>query len=312
MKITTDILLEAYKQGYFPMAESRNAGTLRWFDPEYRGILTFDGFHVPRSLRKTLRGQVYKVTFNTAFGRVIRACADARKDTWINDEIIALYTSLHKKGFAMSAESWTEEGELAGGLYGVCIGRAFFGESMFSVSTDASKVALVHLMARLWSRGCQLVDAQFVNDHLLQFGISEIPRADYKKRLEKAVSGYSSASSNEEGSSSSFGAGAAGFCSGSGVGVTSSGGSSLASGMGSSATSSTAGSSTVTGVTGVTAVAGSVEGLGGDAAVAGASVVAASTAAADSSTGVVGAFSEENFSDFATVEAFLQSITHTS
>lgn len=186
MKITPDILLHAYAEGLFPMAESRGAEELHWFDPPLRGILPLDAFHVPRRLREKMRRGPFRLSFDEDFAGVIRACADTRDETWINDEIIALYTALHRAGFAHSAEAW-KDGKLAGGVYGVSLGAAFFGESMFSTETDASKIALVHLMERLRARGYALFDTQYVNDHLKQFGVREIPREEYKKLLKAAI-----------------------------------------------------------------------------------------------------------------------------
>lgn len=186
MKITPDILLHAYAEGLFPMAESRGAEELHWFDPPLRGILPLDAFHVPRRLREKMRRGPFRLSFDEDFAGVIRACADTRDETWINDEIIALYTALHRAGFAHSAEAW-KDGKLAGGVYGVSLGAAFFGESMFSTETDASKTALVHLMERLRARGYALFDTQYVNDHLKQFGVREIPREEYKKLLKAAI-----------------------------------------------------------------------------------------------------------------------------
>lgn len=210
MRLTPDILLRAYAAGLFPMASSRTAGTLDWYDPETRGVLPVSGFHVPRRLARRVRQGAYAVTFDRAFEAVIRACADARPDTWINDEIIALYTGLHAMGFGHSVETW-RDGKLVGGLYGIAIGGAFFGESMFSTATDASKVALVHLVARLWRREFKLLDAQFVNPHLMQFGMQMLARAEYHARLAAAIKmqvkfdrDYSD-SSKEDGMSSSFG-----------------------------------------------------------------------------------------------------------
>jgi leucyl/phenylalanyl-tRNA---protein transferase len=188
--LTCDQLLAAYAGGYFPMADSRNARELYWYCPEKRGVLPLESFHVPRSLEKFLRHCPYEVTADKAFEQVIRACADARtrqrEDTWINDEIIALYCELAQRGHAHSVECW-QEGMLAGGLYGVSLGGAFFGESMFSLAVNASKVALVNLVERLKRAGYELLDTQYVNDHLLQFGVIEINRADYLQALTKAL-----------------------------------------------------------------------------------------------------------------------------
>ncbi len=183
-------LLDAYRSGYFPMADSRDAAELYWYMPEMRGVIPLEHFHVPHSLQKFLRQCPYTITIDTAFERVIRACADSktekRQDTWINDTIIALYCQLAAEGSAHSVEVW-ENNILAGGLYGVSIGGAFFGESMFSLAANASKVALVHLVERLRKAGYVLLDTQYVNDHLLQFGVMEIPKKDYLECLSKAL-----------------------------------------------------------------------------------------------------------------------------
>jgi len=186
MKITPDILLQAYASGLFPMAESRDSAELRWFDPQRRGILPLDAFHVPKRLQTTLKRAPYRVSFDEDFEGVIKSCADARPETWINDEIIFLYTALHRAGFAHSAEAWDGE-RLVGGVYGISMGAAFFGESMFSVSADASKIALVHLVEKLKAGGYELFDAQFVNDHIRQFGAMEISRKEYHARLKAAL-----------------------------------------------------------------------------------------------------------------------------
>jgi leucyl/phenylalanyl-tRNA--protein transferase len=173
----------------FPMAEARNSKALHWLDPEHRGILPLRQFHLPRSLLKTVRGEKFEVTADTNFAATIAACAQARAnrpETWINQELERLFIELHQLGFAHSVESW-KQGRLVGGLYGACMGGAFFGESMFSTETDASKVALVHLVARLRLGGFVLLDTQFITSHLSRFGASEIPRAEYHKRLAAAV-----------------------------------------------------------------------------------------------------------------------------
>jgi leucyl/phenylalanyl-tRNA--protein transferase len=190
-RITAQLLLRAYAEGVFPMAERRDDPTLYWLSPESRGIIPLHGFHVPRRLARTVRNDRFSVTVDTAFDQVIRACAAAapgREETWINAEILALYTELHRTGFAHSVECWNGT-QLVGGLYGVSLGAAFFGESMFSCERDASKVALVHLVARLIAGGFELLDAQFLTEHLAQFGAVAIPRRDYLKRLAKAVAG---------------------------------------------------------------------------------------------------------------------------
>jgi leucyl/phenylalanyl-tRNA---protein transferase len=189
--ITPQILLKAYAAGVFPMAETANDSALYWVEPEERGIIPLDAFHISRSLRKAVRQQRYEIRVDTAFNEVIRLCAERtsdRKDTWINNRIIALYNQLHKINCAHSVEAWAG-GKLVGGLYGVKIGAAFFGESMFARATDASKICLVHLVARLNAGGFKLLDAQFVNPHLTQFGTLAIKKADYHKRLDPALDG---------------------------------------------------------------------------------------------------------------------------
>ena len=159
-------------------------------DPDVRGVLPLDRFHIPRRLRKTVRQDPFRITVDTAFNRVIEACAEphpTRPATWINDPILNLYGSLHRKGYAHSVECWTDDDELIGGLYGVALGGAFFGESMFSRATAASKVALVHLVARLKIGGFQLLDAQFHNPHLEQFGLEEITRDEFRTQLWRAL-----------------------------------------------------------------------------------------------------------------------------
>jgi len=193
-QLTPDLLIRAYSVGLFPMAESHDDPTLYWIDPEWRGVLPLDGFHVPRSLRKAVRKGTFKVHVNKAFPDVIRACAEPtanRDDTWINDNILDAYCALHKMGCAHSIEAWLD-GRLVGGLYGVSLGQAFFGESMFSRATNASKVALVHLVALLRQGGYTLLDTQFVNDHLKQFGVVEIPRERYRSDLARALAGRAS------------------------------------------------------------------------------------------------------------------------
>jgi leucyl/phenylalanyl-tRNA--protein transferase len=187
--LTADLLLRAYRLGMFPMAESRASKALHWLDPEQRGILPLHEFHLPRSLFKTVRGNKFTVTADADFAATIAACAQARSnrpETWINVELERLFIELHQLGFAHSVESW-KDGRLVGGLYGACMGGAFFGESMFSIETDASKVALVHLVARLRLGGYVLLDTQFITAHLSRFGASEIPRAEYHKLLAEAV-----------------------------------------------------------------------------------------------------------------------------
>ena len=187
--LNPETLLRAYAVGLFPMAERHDDTTLYWIDPEKRGILPLDKFHIPRRLRRTVRRNMFDVVCNSAFEQVIRYCAkpaDDRDETWINDEIIKLYLNLHELGRAHSVECW-HDGNLMGGLYGVALGGAFFGESMFSRETDASKVALVHLVARLRKGGFQLLDTQFVTQHLAQFGAVEILRSGYRELLSSAL-----------------------------------------------------------------------------------------------------------------------------
>jgi leucyl/phenylalanyl-tRNA--protein transferase len=189
MDITPELMLRAYRIGLFPMAEGREARTLYWLDPELRGVMPLDAFHVPRRLARTLRQRRYEVTANTRFEAVIDACAAPRPgsaDSWINAEIRRLFIALHHQGHAHSVEAWRGD-ELVGGLYGVALGGAFFGESMFSRADDASKVTLVHLVARLRLGGFTLLDAQFQTEHLAQFGTQEVPRAEYKRLLAEAV-----------------------------------------------------------------------------------------------------------------------------
>ena len=179
-----DRLLTAYACGVFPMAD--DAGELHWFAPDPRAIIDLDAVSVSRSLRAVIRRGVFKITVNQAFGEVIRACAERDEGTWISDEIASAYAALHELGFAHSVESW-RDGELAGGLYGVSIGAAFFGESMFHRATDASKVALVALAERMNERGLTLLDVQFMTPHLRRFGAVEIPRREYEGRLRRAI-----------------------------------------------------------------------------------------------------------------------------
>ncbi|MBV9825701.1 MAG: leucyl/phenylalanyl-tRNA--protein transferase [Alphaproteobacteria bacterium] len=187
--LTAQILLQAYASGIFPMADSADDSELFWVDPRRRGIMPLDAFHVPRRLARVIRRGVFEVRCDTAFEATMRGCAEAsemRPSTWINEEIVRLYTELFERGAAHSVECWCG-GELAGGLYGVALGAAFFGESMFSRVTDASKVALVHLAARLRLGGYRLLDTQFLTPHLMQFGGIEISRARYHRLLAEAL-----------------------------------------------------------------------------------------------------------------------------
>jgi leucyl/phenylalanyl-tRNA--protein transferase len=189
IELSPDLLLRAYAAGLFPMAESAEDPDLFWIDPDPRGVLPLDRFHLPRRLKRTLRSGQYEVRVDTAFDAVMRGCAEPtemRPKTWINEEIFRLYGALYEQGYAHSVEAW-RAGELVGGLYGVALRGVFFGESMFSRSPDASKVALVHLVARLVKGGFRLLDTQFVTDHLRRFGAVEIPRADYHQQLERAL-----------------------------------------------------------------------------------------------------------------------------
>lgn len=183
--VTPDLVLAAYAHGYFPMADHRRDETLGWYKPTMRGVIPLDRFHLPRSLKKVVRQRRFEVRFDTAFRETVVACAD-RAETWINDTIIDLYTELHRRGNAHSVESW-RDGRLVGGLYGVQINGAFFGESMFSREPNASRVALVHLVERLRERGFLLLDTQYGNEHLSQFGCVEIDDADFMRQLERAL-----------------------------------------------------------------------------------------------------------------------------
>ncbi len=187
--ITPELLLRAYSIGVFPMADSRDDPTLFWVEPDLRGVIPLDGFHLPRRLRRTVMRDVFQVRVNTAFRAVMEGCASAaagRADTWISGRILDLYSALFAQGHAHSIECWQDE-RLVGGLYGVSIGAAFFGESMFSLERDASKVALVHLVGRLRAGDYRLLDTQFVTDHLAQFGVQEIPKATYLESLREAT-----------------------------------------------------------------------------------------------------------------------------
>ncbi len=187
--ITPEILLKAYAAGIFPMAESEDDPELFWVDPDFRGILPLDQFHVPRRLIRTIKAQRFSIRVDTSFENVIKACASQSTDrpsTWINQQVFSLYSQLFKMGHCHSIEAW-HEGELVGGLYGIALGGAFFGESMFTRKTDASKVALVYLVARLIHGGYSLLDTQFVTDHLKRFGTIEIDREAYHSRLAHAL-----------------------------------------------------------------------------------------------------------------------------
>ena len=181
--IDSELLLQGYRLGVFPMA--MDSGEIEWFSPDPRAIIPLDDFHVPHALRRLWQRKTFEIKIDINFGEVIRACAE-REDTWINREIIESYTRLHELGHAHSIEAW-REGKLAGGLYGVAVGGAFFGESMFHHVKDASKIALVGLVERLRAKKFSLLDTQWVTPHLQQFGAIEIPRAHYMHLLTRAV-----------------------------------------------------------------------------------------------------------------------------
>ena len=187
--ITPDLLIEAYKIGVFPMANNQDDAKIDFFDPDPRGIIPLESFHVSRSLRKLIRKGIFKVTYDAAFPSILEGCSQTsqnRPTTWINHEIKTVYKQLFDMGYCHSIEIWCEK-SIVGGLYGVSIGAAFFGESMFSLKSNASKVALVHLVASLKQEEFVLLDSQFTNEHLVQFGAINISRADYKKRLSLAI-----------------------------------------------------------------------------------------------------------------------------
>lgn len=182
--IKPSLLLEAYASGYFPMADSRN-GPIYWYSPDPRAIIPLDNFKISRSLRQTIRKGIFDIRIDTCFEDVICSCAD-RKSTWISDEIIRSYIELHRLNYAHSVESWYKD-TLVGGLYGVALGAAFFGESMFTKMRDASKVALVYLVKHLREKGFDLLDTQFLTPHLARFGAIEISRESYLKKLKVAI-----------------------------------------------------------------------------------------------------------------------------
>ena len=186
LELTPTLLLRAYSVGVFPMADSATSRDVYWVDPKRRGVLPLDGFHASRSLRKKARQGKFDMRVNTAFRATVEACAN-RDETWINEEILDLYETLHRLGYAHSVECWIED-RLVGGLYGVSIGAAFFGESMFSAARDASKLALMWLVARLNAGGYKLLDTQFVTDHLISVGAREITRSAYHEQLKIAIS----------------------------------------------------------------------------------------------------------------------------
>ena len=187
--ISSELLVSAYASGWFPMAV--DGGQIRWFSPDPRGIIPLDAFHVPRRLARVVRKHTYRIELNQAFETVVRACAEAERDpvdpgSWISEEIVRSYVALHERGIAHSVEAWRGD-RLVGGLYGVALGGAFFGESMFHRETDASKVALVALVDRLRTRGFRLLDTQWVTEHLEQFGAIEISRDRYLRLLDSSL-----------------------------------------------------------------------------------------------------------------------------
>jgi leucyl/phenylalanyl-tRNA--protein transferase len=187
--IETDLLISAYASGWFPMAVE--GGEIRWFSPDPRGIVPLDAFTPPRRLERVWRQRRFEIRIDTAFDVVIRACAEIERDpddpgTWITEEIVESYNALHARGLAHSVEAW-RDGRLVGGLYGVALGGAFFGESMFHRETDASKIALMALVERLRDRGYQLLDTQWTTAHLARFGAVDVPRREYLRRLERAL-----------------------------------------------------------------------------------------------------------------------------
>lgn len=185
--MTAAHLLRGYAMGIFPMAEGRDDPEVHWVDPRMRGVIPLDGFHISRGLARLIRRGGYEARTDTAFADVVTACA-ARDETWINDTIFGLYMDLHRKGYAHSQEIW-RGGRLVGGVYGVTLGRAFFGESMFSGETGGSKLALAHLVDRLRAGGYTLFDTQFLTQHLASLGAVEIPRAEFHRQLARALDG---------------------------------------------------------------------------------------------------------------------------
>lgn len=188
-RITPELLLRAYSIGLFPMSDAADDPEIFWVEPEMRGILPLDAFHISKSLAKAVRRKPFDIRFDTAFDAVVEKCAEEVEDrpsTWINDTIKELYGALHKLGHAHSVEAW-EGDALVGGLYGVSLGSAFFGESMFSRRTNASKICLVHLVERLKMRGFTLLDTQFTTEHLKTFGAIDVPKQDYLKLLDGAM-----------------------------------------------------------------------------------------------------------------------------
>lgn len=189
IELSPELILKAYACGVFPMAERKDDPSVFWVDPDWRGVIPLDEFHLPRRLGRTVRSGKFQITVDQAFDQVIRKCAEhtaQRVESWINDDIVEVYAELHRLGNAHSVESWNGR-QLVGGLYGVSLGAAFFGESMFSRKSDASKVALVHLIERLRAGGYALLDTQFVTEHLSGFGAVELPRGTYLEQLRVAL-----------------------------------------------------------------------------------------------------------------------------
>ena len=188
--VAPELVLAAYEQGQFPMADSKDATRLSWIEPSERGIIRLNGFKVPKRLKRWVKNCDLRVTCNLAFDHIVEGCGsdkNGREDTWINPQIRVLYGALHRMGFAHSIEVWDKDGHLVGGLYGIAIQGAFFGESMFSTATNASKLALIHLAARLKNSGITLLDCQFYTRHLSQFGAYEMPEENYLNMLADAL-----------------------------------------------------------------------------------------------------------------------------
>ena len=199
-ELDPNLLLNAYAEGTFPMAHDDEGGRIYWYDPDPRTIIPLDKFHVSRSLRRTLKKKIFEVRYSTNFRAVMEGCAESapgRETTWISPELIELYSALHRHGYAQSCETYLD-GELVGGVYGVSLRGLFAGESMFSRATDASKVALVSLLRHLRESGYTLFDTQFTTAHLQTFGALEISRAEYKRRLAKALNVQPGAFKREE------------------------------------------------------------------------------------------------------------------
>jgi leucyl/phenylalanyl-tRNA---protein transferase len=184
--INADMVLYGYTKGIFPMANQDENNEIYWVEPEFRGVIPLEGFKVSKSLRQTLRSGKYYVTINKAFEQVMRACGN-RKETWISEEIIEVYCQLQEMGYGFSFETWNQKNELVGGLYGIALGRAFFGESMFSTQTDASKVALYCLVEWMKENKFMLLDTQYLTDHLKSLGATEVTKDEYLKLLAEAL-----------------------------------------------------------------------------------------------------------------------------